>query len=112
MRRILMFALLTVAFALGTILVGWTAVPVLAALLSIGMRRVEAPRYAAIGAACAWALLLLRVTAFPAASRLLQVLNELFRVPGLLIAALAVVFAGALAWSAARLVAGLVPMRG
>ncbi len=109
--RMMSLGLLALAMALGTSLIGWMAVPVLALGYATKVRTERAAVDAAIAAAAAWLVLLLRMAAFPAFGTLLTQLGQLFPVPGIAVAALAVALAALLAWSAARLTLGLTGIR-
>lgn len=109
--RVLSLALLALAMGLGTSLVGWLAVPVLAVAYAVKVRSASAPLDAALAAAGAWLVLLLRLTLFPAFGTLLSQLGQLFPVPGVAVAAVALALAALLAWSAARLTLGVTGFR-
>ena len=92
-------ALLTLALAAGTWLLGWWAVPVLAA--AWGWSR-GGPGVAALAAAFGWGGLLLTLP-LDSLGRLLARLVGVFHLPGALLVLLALSYAALLAWSAAWL---------
>ena len=103
MRRWLSFAALTIAFALATLL-GWWAVPLVAALWGVLRPTVNAPAgTAALAAASAWALWLLAdwQSDHDAMSVLATRLGGAMSLPPAALFALTLVLAGLLAWSAA-----------
>jgi hypothetical protein len=86
---------------------GWVAVPVIAAITAAASRQRTAPVDMAAAAAFAWAgLLAWRATA-PAFTTLLDRLGGVFPAPGWVLVVVAVLLAAVLAWSAARVVVGL-----
>jgi hypothetical protein len=99
---------LSVVMAAGTWLVGWSAVPGLAAVYALVMRSKSAPSEATIAALLAWGALLARVAVRPAFTALLDRLTVLFKMPGTIVVLLTIGFAAALAWSAARVVSAIV----
>ena len=99
------------AIAAGTMMVGWYAVPVLAAVYALVMRSDRAMRHAALAAAIAWIGLLARAMQFEAFGRLLSQLGQIFPMPGPVVAALTVLLAVILAVTAARVVTGVVGVK-
>jgi hypothetical protein len=98
---------MAVLIAVGTWLVGWWCIPVLAVAHALIRRSSAAPIEAAIGAMIAWAALFLLNAGKPAFSVLLTRLGGVFPMPGAIVLAIAVLFAGILAWSAGRLTIGV-----
>ncbi|MCC6432734.1 MAG: hypothetical protein IT354_17625 [Gemmatimonadaceae bacterium] len=109
--RALGVLLLAAAIAAGTMMVGWYAVPVLAAVYALVMRSDRAMRHAALAAAIAWTGLLARAMQFEAFGRLLSQLGQIFPMPGPVVAALTVLLAVILAVTAARVVTGVVGVK-
>lgn len=106
LRSVLVVLVAGVGFGAGTVLAGWWALPVLAALLAL----VRLPAWQAASAALlAWMALLLRNAAaaplLPYADRL----GGLFGFPGFAILLMTLLFAALLAWSAAAVVDSLKP---
>lgn len=91
-----------------TMLVGWFAVPVLAAVFAVVVRKASAPGEAALAALLGWGALLARVAMVPAFTTMLPQIGALFGAPGAVVAVLSIALGVLLAWSAARVVAGLV----
>lgn len=110
MRSIMLLCVAALMLA-GTWFFGWFAVPVIAAGYALARRDMRAPREAAIGALLAWLVLLVRFTSQPSFNTLLGELGQIFPVPGVAVAALALVLAMVLAVTAARLVVGIVGVR-
>ena len=104
MRAIASTLLLAAAFALGTLILGWWAVPLLGAIW--GLLRRGRPRFASAfaAAALAWAALL----AFDAArapsamGRLTEVMGGVFTLPGPVLLVLTLLFAALLAGCASQ----------
>lgn len=108
MRDILRITLLAAAFALGTWIIGWWAVPVLAAVWGVLARNDMLPGVAAaIAAALGWAVLLLTDALVGNLGMLLSRLGPLFKVPGILLPLIAMLFAALLAWAAAATTASV-----
>ncbi|MBL0172616.1 MAG: hypothetical protein IPP90_18285 [Gemmatimonadaceae bacterium] len=96
----------------GTWFAGWIAVPVLAAAYALTLRDARVTREAGAAAMLAWLVLLFRLKLQqPSFATLLDQLGQIFPVPGVAVAALALVLAVVLAASAARLVIGIVGVR-
>ena len=108
-RASLRIVLLATAFALGTWILGWWAVPLLGA--AWGLMRRGMPRFATafIAAALAWSALLAFDASSGSMGRLTTVMGGIFSVPGAAMLVIAVVFAALLAGCAAQ-VAGLAPV--
>lgn len=108
MKRTVSWAVLFVAFVLGTAFVGWGSVPVVAGAWGIVNAHSRKPwRSAAIAAAAAWAsLLLLSATRGPLLA-LAGLLGGVFGLPGFVVILLALIFPMLLAWSAAGLASAL-----
>ena len=95
----------------GTWFAGWMAVPAIAAVYALARRDMRAPREAGLAALLAWLVLLIRLKMQPSFTTLLAELGQIFPVPGIAVAALALLLAIVLAMTAARLVVGIVGMR-
>lgn len=106
-RVLILAALLAVA----TSLFGWVTVPALAAVYSVLFRTRSAPGEAALAALIGWGALLARVSLVPAFTTLLARLGGIFPVPGVAVLGLSLLFVVVLAWSAARVVVGVLPLR-
>jgi hypothetical protein len=93
---------LGVAFAAGTLYVGWWSVPVIALAWGwlVGPARRPATR-AAVGAALAWAGFLVHDAVRGPAGRLARTLGALMHLPAVVLVGLTVLFPVILAWSAA-----------
>ena len=89
----------------------WWCVPVIAAAWALVRRTALAPIEAGLGALLGWTVLLLVNVGAPAFAVLLNRLGGVFPVPGAIVLLIALLFAGLLAWSAGRLVVGLVGTR-
>ena len=102
MRGLLRVVLLALAFSLGTWVFGWWAVPVIAALWGLLARGSVIPGVtAAASAALGWAILL-GVDAVPGRlGVLMERVAPVLRLPGIVLAVVAVLFAAAVAWAAA-----------
>lgn len=99
---------LSIAMAACTWFVGWYAVPVLAAIYALLLRKPYASGDASLAALLAWGALLARVAAAPPFPTLLDRLGGIFPIPGTAVVAVTLVFAVLLAWSAARVVSAVV----
>ena len=103
MRSILRFLAGALAFALGTWLVGWWAIPVVALMLGIlgisGMR----PMSIAGAAALSWAGLLAVDAAGASITRLAAVLAGVMGLPAPVLFLVTLLFPALVAWSAASL---------
>ena len=94
---------LAVAMAAGTWLLGWWSVPLIAALYSVARPADSGPvRDATIGAVLAWGAMLAWHASNPAFGRLSAAIGGIFPVPAVVVMFIAVLFAAALAASAAR----------
>jgi hypothetical protein len=108
MKRTVSWAVLLVAFVLGTTFVAWWTVPVVAGVWGVVTAYDQKPwRSAAIAAAAAWALLLALSGARGPLLELARVLGGIFGLPGFAVVLLALVFPALLAWSASGLVSAL-----
>jgi hypothetical protein len=109
--------LLTTAFALATLVAGWWAVPLVGAawgaLAARGAGSRRPAGRAALAAALAWLLLILwSATTLSGGSRaslraLMTAVGGALQANGAVLVAVTLLFAAALAWSAARLVNGV-----
>ena len=112
MRSLGSLVLLAAAFAIATVVLGWWAVPVVAA--AWGLVRRGLPRsgaLAAAGAALGWAALLAWTALRGPLGTLAGQLAGIFGVPAAVLPVVALVFAALLAWSAAHLTGALVAGR-
>jgi len=105
--RLLRPLMLALVMAAGTFVIGWWAVPVIAAVYALVRRDTIAPVEATAAAAAAWLALLSWYLQYPAAVTLLDRLGKVFPVSGSKVAWLAIALASLLAGSAARVVTGL-----
>ena len=99
---------LAIVFAITTYFLGWMCVPAVGAVYALAIRKPSAPGEAALGALLGWGVLLARVAMVPAFATLLARLGGIFPITGGGVVVLTLVFAMALAWSAARLVTAAV----
>lgn len=104
LRVLLLAALIAVA----TMYFNWIALPCLGAVYAVLRRDRHASGEAALAAMLGWGGLIARSATHPAFSTLLARLGELFKLPGVAVAVVTLVFGVALAWSASRLVSGFV----
>jgi hypothetical protein len=98
-------AVLTACFIGATLIAGWWGVPVMGVVWGVWSRKnvrppVAAGLSAAVCAVVAWAALLMWTAAVGPLPLLVRTLGAVVGVPGLVLLALALVFAGLLAWSA------------
>jgi hypothetical protein len=100
--------LVAVVIAACTWLGEWWCVPLVGALYVLIRRSSAAPIEVGLGAMLAWGALFLLNAGTPAFSVLLTRLGGVFPMPGAIVLVIAVLFAGLLAWSAARMVLGVV----
>lgn len=98
---------LAIVFAACTWLFGWWCIPIVAAVYPLVRNTSASPVEAGVGAMLAWAALFLINAGAPAFHLLLTRLGGVFPMPGAIVLVIAVLFAGLLAWSAARLVLGI-----
>ncbi|UCC74491.1 MAG: hypothetical protein JSV86_08035 [Gemmatimonadota bacterium] len=108
MKRLISWLLLSLAFLLTTALLGWWALPVVAAVWgALAAYPVRPWRLAALSAATAWAALLAVGATGGPLLELAAILGGVFALPGFVVVLLALIFPALLAWSAAGLVAAL-----
>lgn len=108
MKRVVSWAVLFVAFVLGSAFVAWWSVPVVAGVWGAVIAYTVKPwRSAALTAAAAWALLLAVSGTRGPLLGLAGLLGAIFGLPGFVIILVALVFPAILAWSAAGLVSAL-----
>jgi hypothetical protein len=101
-RAVVRILLLAAAFATATAALGWWSVPLLGFLwTALGGGAAARPRQAALAAAIAWTALLARLTVDPASSVLSRELAGVFRVSASALAVTVILYAAALAWTAA-----------
>lgn len=101
-RVLLRLALLALAFAAGTTWLGWGAVPFLGAVWGvIAWRARDAAWSAAMGAVLGWGALLLWAAASGPVGVLAQRVGGIFGLPGSVLVLVTLIYAAALAWSAA-----------
>ncbi|HJR40761.1 MAG TPA: hypothetical protein VJ812_01645 [Gemmatimonadaceae bacterium] len=106
MRTLLRILLLSLAFVVGTALIGWWTVPLLAALWGIIAHGVpRAGVLAGFAAMLGWAILLALAARAPAFEALATSIAGVVRVPPASLIAITLIFPALLAWSAARLTA-------
>src|SRR5262245_15937887 len=110
-NRYLLVLVCALSMLAGTWFVGWMAVPALAAVYALVRRDARAPREAGLAALLSWLLLLVRLKMQPAFTTLLAELGQIFPVPGVAVAGLALLLAVVLAMTAARFVIGVVGLR-
>ncbi len=109
--RILTVMLSAIVVAAGTWFGGWLAVPLCAAVYAAAQRTSRAPGDIAVAASLAWAILLVRLAPNPAFGRLVSQLGQIFPAPGLAVALVAILLAGVLAFTAARVSIGVLGVR-
>lgn len=102
---------LVVVVAVCTWFGGWWCLPLIGGAYALWRRTLLSPVEAGIAAMVAWAALFLLNAGQPAFQLLLVRLGGVFPVPGVVVLVIAVLFAGLLAWSAARVVVGVVGTR-
>lgn len=106
-RVALRVGLLAMAFAVGTILVGWWGVPVVAVVWGVIANRTRSPGLtAATAAALAWAGLLGWTAIAGNLDSLAGILGEIMGVPGATLVVLTMLYPAAIAWAGARLASG------
>jgi hypothetical protein len=86
----------------------WWCVPLVGGVYVLARRSSAAPIEAGVGAMFAWGALFLINAGTPAFTVLLTRLGGVFPVPGAIVLIIAALFAGLLAWSAGRMVLGVV----
>lgn len=101
----------TLALAVATVLVGWWAVPVVAALWTILTPRRAAVIYAAFAGAMSWASLLMLQARGGPVGAVDRLVAQLLNVPGRTLIVLTLLYAALLAGSAALLAQALRPAR-
>lgn len=101
-KKVIDIIVLGVAFAAGTLFVGWWSIPVIALTWGwlVGPKRRPAVR-AAAGAVLAWAAFLAHDAVRGPAGRLARTLGELMHLSAIVVIGVTVLFAVILAWSAA-----------
>jgi hypothetical protein len=104
-RAVLVILVLAVAFAAASWMVEWWIVPLLAAVLSVGMGGVATPGRIAVGAGLGWAGLLALGAMRAPVAKLAAMLGALLHTPPVVLVLLTVLFPAVLAWSAAAVVA-------
>lgn len=108
-RRAGRMILLAAAFGLATWLVGWRGVPAVAAAWgAVGWRRRGTAADSALAAALAWTALLAMVAARGDLLAFAGRLGGIFQLPGHAVILATLLFAAALAWSAATVAIALV----
>ena len=101
-RSLLQILLLSVAFALATLIVGWWAVPLLAAMWGLlTSREKSAELVAAAAAGLGWSLLLVWTATQGPIGELASRAAGVMGISSLALIAVAIVFSMAIAWSAA-----------
>lgn len=104
-------AALVAAFALGTVFLDWSIVPVIASVYALVRRDNSVVAEVAAAASLSWLLLVWRQMSNPAFAKLLSTLGDIFPVPGIVLIGISLLLAAILAASAARLSLGLVGVR-
>lgn len=99
--------LLAEAFAVATHALGWWTVPLIAAAWALADRAPIVGRFTALCAAGGWGTLLLLDAAKGPVGNMAARLGGVMGVPAVLLYALTLLFPALLAWSAARMSAGL-----
>jgi hypothetical protein len=107
MRPVARLALITIAIAAGTWLIGWYAVPVFGLLAGIARVR---PGAVALGAAAGW-LLLLMIDVLAGMAPLASLLAGIMGLPAPALFAVTLIFPALLAWSAASVVDAALSLR-
>ncbi len=107
-RTVLRIALLTLAFAIATMLFGWWGLLFTGLAWGFLARSTRAVGFsAAVAAALAWAGLLLGASVKSPVGALASTVSAVLGAPSIALAVLTLVFGTALGWSAARCAAGL-----
>lgn len=104
-RGWIVLLVLATAFAAASWMVEWWIVPLLAAVLSVGMGRVATPVRIAVGAGLGWAALLAVGAVRGPVVKLAAMLGAVLHAPAVVLVLLTVLFPVILAWSAAAVVA-------
>ncbi len=107
----LRFGALVAAFTVGTFLLDWSIVPVIASVYALVRRDRSVTKEVAAAASLAWLLLIWRQMPNPAFTKLLSTLGDIFPVQGIVLIGITLALASILAVSAARLSLGLVGVR-
>lgn len=108
MKRYVSWAVLLIAFVVGTAFLAWWTVPVVAGVWGLLTAYAQKPwRTAAIAAATAWAVLLALSATRGPLFELAALLGGIFGLPGLVIVLLTFILPALLGWSAAGLVAAV-----
>ena len=104
-------AALVAAFALATVFLDWSIVPVIASVYALVRRDNSVVAEVAAAASLSWLLLIWRQMPNAAFAKLLSTLGDIFPVPGTVLIGISLALAAILASSAARLSLGLVGVR-
>ncbi len=108
MRSLLRVVLLSAAFALGTVAMGWYALPAIALIWGAAAHRDRAtPAVAAAAAAIGWSALLALAAARGPVSELAAAVSSVLGVPAVALVLVTLVLPALVAWSAARLAQGV-----
>jgi hypothetical protein len=111
MRTTLRAGVLSVVMAISTIVVGWWAVPIVAAIYGVNSRgQAGSGRTAALAAVLAWGVFLAWDIIGPAEAQA-GLIGEAMGLPAFGLPVLTLVFPALLAWSAAHLAGALVSLR-
>lgn len=109
--RVLRMLLLIACFAAGVYFIAWWTVPLVAGLFALLYRGRRAPRDAMLGALSSSLLLLAPRAAVPSFAPLLRQVGQTFPMPGVAVLVLGVLLSMTLAFTAARVVLGIVGSR-
>ena len=112
MRTAIRVLMLAAVMAVLTIVIGWLAVPIAAAVWGALRRgRPGAGRLAALAAALAWGAILVYDAVVGPVGVLSERLGEVMGVPALVLPLITLAFPALLAWSAAHLASALTSVR-
>jgi hypothetical protein len=103
MKKVIRYVLLAEAFAVATYAVGWWSVPIVGAGWALLTGERHAARNSALCAAAGWGTLLLLDAIRGPVATMAEQLGIVFKIPGVGLIALTLLFAALLAWSAAEL---------
>lgn len=108
MRNFINVALVAVLTGFVAQYLGWVAVPVVAAITSVGSRELHLrPWQVGAGAALAWGIMLAASARNPAFSSLLTSMASVFRLPGVALICVALLLPFALGWSTSTVTSGV-----
>lgn len=107
LRNVVKAVLLAELFAVATYALGWWTVPLIAALWALMSHDENVARYTALCAVAGWTTLLLLDAAKGPVANMAARLGGVMGIPSVLLYVLTLLFPALLAWSAAKLSAGL-----